>query len=175
MQTENENTMYSIYKITNIVNNKLYVGQTKRSLIKRWKSHVYESSSKKYDMYLHNSIRKHGSEKFKIELIEECSKDNVYERERYWIQTLNSKQPYGYNEHEGGKGGCLNPTDELRAKLSLAKKGKYIPWNKGLTKDDPRVSANGKAVSAALKGKPKSENHKESMRKPKQKRKCFSC
>ena len=43
---------------------------------------------------------------------------------------MNTKSPNGYNLHDGGRGGCLNPSDELRQKLSDAKKGR-IPWNKG--------------------------------------------
>ena len=124
-----------IYKITNLVTGKIYIGQTKRTLEVRLKAHLYEARANKYTMYLHNSIRFHGPSNFNIELIEDCDEFSVHDRERYWIKTLNTMQPYGYNEHEGGKGGCLNPTPELRKKLSEAKKGKPT-WNKGLSGSD---------------------------------------
>lgn len=154
-----------IYKITNRITNRIYVGQTKRSLDKRLKAHLYESRVCKYNMYLHNSMRKHGADAFSIDLIEECAPDIVADRERYWIRSLNTLQPNGYNEHEGGKGGCLNASPELREKLSKAKKGKYVPWNKGLTKSDPRVAANGQSIGNSLKNKPKTEAHKQALRK----------
>lgn len=118
-----------IYKITNTVTQKSYIGQTKRTIQRRFNSHISEANRKLYDTYLHRSIRKHGKENFIIELIEECNKDNISEREIFWIQTLNTKSPNGYNLHDGGYGGCFNPSDELRQKLSNARKGK-TPWNK---------------------------------------------
>lgn len=151
-----------VYCITNTITKKTYVGQTKRTLEKRLKSHLYEASVCKYNMYLHNSIRKHGPDAFTIELLEECDIMNVYDKEKYWINKLNTIQPNGYNEHAGGKGGCLNPSPELREKLRKAKLGN-IPWNKGLTKSDPRVLKNAIGISEASKGKPKSESHKKSM------------
>jgi len=119
-----------IYKITNVITQKLYVGQTKRSIQRRFKSHISEANRNLYDTYLHRSIRKYGKENFTIELLEECNDDNISKREIFWIQTLNTKAPNGYNLHEGGFVVCLNPSPKLRQKLSDAKKG-YVPWNKG--------------------------------------------
>ncbi len=161
-----------IYKITNNITNRSYVGQTKRQLEKRLKSHFYEARVKKYNMYLHNSIRKYGEEAFRIELIETCTTTNYADRERFWIKSLNTLQPFGYNEHEGGKGGCLNASPELRKKLSDAKKGKS-PWNKGLTKCDPRVAKNGQSISKSSIGKPKSKSHKEAITRAKSRRRCL--
>lgn len=55
-----------IYKITNLVNNKVYIGQTERTLKERWGQHKYSKGCK----YLHNAILKYGAESFKIEEIE---------------------------------------------------------------------------------------------------------
>lgn len=151
-----------IYLITNTITGKNYVGQTKRSLDQRFKSHLYEAEKMKYNMYLHNSIRKYGKDNFSIQLLEECASDISSDRERFWIKHLNTKEPFGYNEHDGGNGGCLNASPELRKKLSDAKKGKS-PWNKGLNKSDPRVAKNAEGISRGNKGKPKSDSHKKSM------------
>ncbi len=152
-----------IYLITNIVNNKQYVGQTKRTIDARWKSHVYEAKLNKYDMYFHKAIRKYGSENFRIELLETCDETTVYDRERYWIKTLGTLGS-GYNQHEGGKGGCLNPTPALRKKLSDAKKN-WVPWNKGLTaKTDTRVAKYG--IAGRGPRGPMSEAHKQALRGP---------
>ncbi len=153
-----------IYKIINHNTGKIYVGQTKRPIRKRLQAHFYEARVRKYNMYLHNSIRKHGTSVFSIELIEECDNSEIYDRERYWIKTLDTLQPNGYNEHAGGKGGCLNPSPELREKLRRAKLGKTT-WNKGLTKNsDPRVASNSAAISKSRKGMKFSESHKQSLR-----------
>jgi group I intron endonuclease len=118
-----------IYKITNIITQKSYIGQTKRTIQRRFNSHISEAKRNLYDTHLHRSIRKHGADKFTVELIEECDANNISDREIFWIKELNTKSPKGYNLHDGGYGGCLNPSDELRKKLSDAKKGS-VPWNK---------------------------------------------
>lgn len=119
-----------IYKITNTITKKCYIGQTKRTINRRFRSHISEAKRNLYDTYLHRSIRKYGEENFYIEIVEECDQHTVYEREMFWIKHLNTKSPTGYNLHDGGKGGCLNPSLELKQKLSNSKKNK-VPWNKG--------------------------------------------
>ena len=54
-----------IYKITNLVNSKIYIGQTIRSLKERFRQHIYKQGC----TYLHNAILKYGKENFKIELM----------------------------------------------------------------------------------------------------------
>ena len=61
--------MYSLYKITNKINNKVYIGITKRTLSQRFNTHVYDA--KNYTHKLANSIKKYGRDNFKIELLEE--------------------------------------------------------------------------------------------------------
>jgi group I intron endonuclease len=160
-----------IYKITNLITLRCYIGMTKRSIITRFKAHCYEASVQKYNMYLHNSIRKYGKENFKIELIEECTPENLHEREVFWIKELNTIQPHGYNEHIGGKGGCLNPSPELRKKLSDARKRYGTSWNKGLTKaTDERVRDNATKISTAKTGIKFSTEHKANLSKARKKR-----
>ena len=107
-----KNKTYLIYKITNKINNKIYIGQTKLSLEKRFYYHIYDSlKSQDVNIKLHNAIRKYGVENFNIALLEQCeSKTQLDERERYWIKTLNAQDPLvGYNMTSGGEGGSGGP------------------------------------------------------------------
>ena len=169
-------SIYSIYCITNTITNKKYIGFTKRSTEKRFKTHISEAKRNLYGMYLHNSIRKYGKENFVVEtLMSNLSYDDAARIETETILSINTIQPYGYNEHQGGKGGCKNLSEELRKKLSDAKKG-CIPWNKNkvgkqdawnLKKDktsDDRILQYGLKISIALKGKPKSDEHKNKIK-----------
>lgn len=98
-----------IYKITNKINNKVYIGQTMQSLEKRFQKHCWAANSK-FDKYHHNmaikqAIRKYGKENFIIELIEEVEQDKLDEREAYWISYYNSYNK-GYNCTKGGQNGA---------------------------------------------------------------------
>src|SRR5271165_5090577 len=113
--------MFYIYKITNLINNKLYIGYTK-NLEKRWKQHLHIASTKKKDLYhyIHKSINKYGSNNFIIEQIEECeSKQIAIEREKYWIAYFKStNQSIGYNLTFGGEGSSgLKWTEESKKKV----------------------------------------------------------
>jgi group I intron endonuclease len=110
----------SIYRITNTVNGKFYIGQTIQSLNKRWWAHRYNAIHKSFTTHLYNAIRKYGPESFTVELLEETTTDQLNDRERYWIAEL---QP-AYNMTEGGEGG--KPSDEVRAKMRAAKIGRKL-------------------------------------------------
>lgn len=74
--------MAYIYKITNIINGKVYIGQTSFSIEKRFKEHLQDSNKAHTEKRpLYDAIRKYGKDKFIIELIEET--DNPNEREIY--------------------------------------------------------------------------------------------
>ena len=90
----------AIYKIVNIVNGKIYVGQSVNPK-KRFVSHCSRSKNKSDNSPIHSAIRKYGKENFKLEIIEWAEDYN--NREKYWIQKLNSKVPFGYNITDGGE------------------------------------------------------------------------
>lgn len=93
-----------IYKITNQITGKIYVGKTARSLEERYQEHIKLSNKSKH--YLHRSIKKYGSEFFSIDLLEEVfNTDTLNEREVFWITQLNTLVPNGYNITRGGNGG----------------------------------------------------------------------
>lgn len=91
-----------IYKITNCITGKSYVGKTICSVDKRWREHKFAAANNRnYPLY--RAMRKYGIENFKIEEIECCSADILSEREIYWIKELGTFNN-GYNATLGGDG-----------------------------------------------------------------------
>lgn len=119
-----------IYKTTNLINSKIYVGQKKS---KTFKGHLYLGSGK----YLKRAINKYGKENFKVDLLEEIeTKELMDEREIYWIDYYRATdENIGYNISNGGNvnrsmSGIHNPmygkprSEELKLYLSKTNKGK---------------------------------------------------
>ncbi len=93
-----------IYKITNKINDKVYIGKTLNSIQKRWREHLIDSKKRKCEKRpLYSAINKYGEENFEIEQIEECSHDILNERECHWIEYYGSFKN-GYNTTIGGDG-----------------------------------------------------------------------
>lgn len=104
-----------IYKVINIKNNKLYIGMTTKTLKYRKNTHL--NSMKCGSNYIfHNAIRKYGIDNFEWEIICECfSKEELNEKEIYYIKEFNTLTPNGYNISTGGSGGDMftdNPNKE---------------------------------------------------------------
>lgn len=96
--------MIAIYKITNRLNWKIYVGQTHQPIEKRFLQHSKAPSP------LGDAMRDCGIENFTIEVIEECeTQKQANERERFWIRVLKSKMPNGYNRSNGGEVSIREP------------------------------------------------------------------
>lgn len=140
--------MYRVYLITNLVNNKKYVGITHNTIEHRFDQHIQKSRCKRGTWILHRALRKYGKENFKIELLEDnISKQQITERENYYIcfyDTYNN----GYNMTLGGAGisGYKHPKGFVKS---------YI--NKIIT---PERNAK---ISKALKGKSFDEEHKKKL------------
>ena len=92
-----------IYKITNNINGKCYIGKTERTINVRWSEHI-RLSRLKLDLPLYRAFLKYGVENFSIEEIEQCDSTVIDEREIYWIDYFNSYKK-GYNCTAGGEGG----------------------------------------------------------------------
>lgn len=168
-----------IYKTTNLVNNKIYIGQHKADQF----NVTYFGSGKS----LLNAINKYGKENFICEILEWCeTQSKINSRERYWIKFYNSRdRNIGYNITEGGEGwkgghhseytkqkiskaktGC-HPnrdyviTEETRQKISRTLKAKHqSSWNKGvpmreISKQKLREVNIGKKLSEETKQKMK--------------------
>lgn len=95
--------MCGIYKITNLINQKSYIGQSV-NIETRWKKHrnIYNKpKNKSYNYPLYKAFRKYGIDKFSFEIIEECLVTQLNERERYWVSYYNTFFQ-GYNQTLGG-------------------------------------------------------------------------
>ena len=95
-----------IYKITNTINGKSYIGQTIQNVKERFYQHCATKCSKAVsNMAIHRAIKKYGKSNFTVEVIEEIDSANLNDRERYWIKYYDSYNN-GYNSTKGGQDGC---------------------------------------------------------------------
>lgn len=96
--------MAYIYKITNDINGKMYIGKTSYNIEKRWNEHCKASRRPDRQRYpLYSAIKKYGIDHFSIEVIETCADSEASDRETYWISELNTYRS-GYNATLGGDG-----------------------------------------------------------------------
>lgn len=111
--------MGGIYKITNMINNKFYIGST-TDFIRRKKQHFNKKC--RYISLLKNALCKYGKENFKFEIIEEIiEKDLLFSREQYWLDFYKSyERDIGYNickiAQGGGHGSKENTEKALKTK-----------------------------------------------------------
>lgn len=100
-----------IYKITNTINGKVYIGQTKQTIEQRFIQHKSHARTGQSHHKLARALRKYGDENFIIELVEVCDYEMLNERERYWINIFNSIEN-GYNILLGGQDiSCYYPIE----------------------------------------------------------------
>ncbi len=101
-----------IYKITNDINNKVYIGQTIKTIQKRWKQHQCNFTKEYFSqLVLYKAMNKYGVKHFHIEEIEKVENDKLDEREKYWIKFYDSYN-HGYNSTIGGREIALYDFDE---------------------------------------------------------------
>lgn len=110
--------MRYIYLITNLINGKFYVGQTKNFSLRK-AGHLYAARCGN-ERPLYRAIRKYGEDSFEFKVLEECEDEIVNEREQHWVEQYDSFNPLkGYNLTSGGNY-PLQISDETRTKLSAA-------------------------------------------------------
>lgn len=120
---QNEVLTIIIYKATNILNGKVYIGQTTNSLEYRRSQHIREAKDEKRKRpYFHNAIVKYGESNFVFETIDTASTiDELNAKEQWWIEFYHSTDKnYGYNLDSGGKN-CTK-SEETKRKISECKK-----------------------------------------------------
>ena len=122
-----------IYCITNEIDGRLYIGQTKDPY-KRWNRHLgyarHQNYKSKGDLYL--DMGRLGADNFSFKVIDTCEHAEMDEREKFWIRKLNSLAPNGYNLLRGGVTlrGKDNPfwrhkhTQETKKKISIKNTGR---------------------------------------------------
>lgn len=118
-----------IYKITNSINNKCYIGITTRTFKERYPGKTWWSG-RGMNKLLKKSIIKNGIDFFKIEVLEHASsKDELIFLEKYYIRQYDSMIPNGYNLTTGGDGVdgyCMS--DIQRKKIGIASKNRISYW-----------------------------------------------
>jgi group I intron endonuclease len=150
-----------IYLITNTVNGKVYVGQTNRSLKKRWQAHCKAAQAGE-PWALARAIRKYGKEAFTIAVLEAAAVEDLGAAEIKWIEHYESftDRSKGYNLTAGGEGGIrgYKHSEESKRLMAEANKGAKH-YNFGGT----ILETTKQALTKALLGVPKSEEHRKNM------------
>lgn len=119
--------MTGIYKITNLINNKIYIGQS-INCQRRWTEHkrsgrinpTFSKNIRDYNVPIHCAMRKYGIENFQFEIIEECASSQLDDKEQYWIKYYQSNdKEKGYNITAGGQQNFgLSGENHSQAKLT---------------------------------------------------------
>ena len=152
--------MAVIYKITNIINNRGYVGQTMHSPEKRWKNHLYVAKTDG-PMVISRAIRKYGEKNFKFEVIEECLAEEINSRETHWIEYHDTFHN-GYNSSMGGEGSGLGVKRKRGAVHPHAKavdcydlEGKYLCTygSRGEAAWETARTNNSESINSCIDGK----------------------
>jgi group I intron endonuclease len=122
-----------IYKITNTINGKIYIGQTIKSLSSRWSQHksqtryVSKGNNRKICRYLHSAMVKYGIDNFKIEEIDGAnSQAELNYKEWLYIHKFDCIAPNGYNLRAGGHSRSV-VSESTRKLLSERMSGKNNP------------------------------------------------
>ena len=118
---------YVIYKITNLINNKIYIGQT-TNVKERFRHHKqapFRKGSRDYNKPLYRAIRKYGLDNFSFEIIDKSAKsiDELNDKEINYIKLFDSiiDSGHGYNLESGGNNGLKS--EYTKKKISEAHKG----------------------------------------------------
>lgn len=157
--------LYVVYLITNLINNKKYVGQTQQGREeRRWQEHSIFCINENKPLY--NAIKKYGAENFEFKVIEtDIPEELIDELEKYYIKYYNTfyLNGQGYNMTEGGQGvhGYVH-TDETKQRI---KKSTAIAWQRIKEEEPERYAQFCLNRSLALKGKPKSVECREKLSK----------
>ncbi len=149
-----------IYKITNLKNGKIYIGQTVQELRGRWHEHSRpRRGSDATRSAISAAIQLYGKESFKSEVIDTAaSLDELNIKEATYIKAFNCLAPNGYNLHLGGNSRECH--EETRERIRQTLKGRPITnrWTGG--NRTPRTDAQKANLSAKIKGRPNVVLHK---------------
>lgn len=143
-----------VYKITNLVTGKCYVGQTRQKLSTRWRQHGSTASN---SVGLKGAVVKYGREAFSVEVLFEAKDQTTLDlKEVFYIKEFNCLVPNGYNLTTGGEGGYTR-SEETRRKLSDAGRGKGRPHTAA---SRAKLSASHRGAKNPMFGSRLSEEHR---------------
>lgn len=123
-----------IYLVTNTINGKKYVGQTRTSIDRRIKSHInqsnrYKNGKVKCASIFHKAIAKYGWENFVVQMLQECPIQQLNDNECYWIEKLSTtNRSIGYNVSPGG-GKSTGHSEETKKLIAQCNSGKVWVTN----------------------------------------------
>lgn len=116
-----------IYKITNTINNKNYIGQTSKDLDKRFKQHLSFERKDDNKNYFHSAIKKYGKDCFICEKIEEVDDSMLDEREIYWINYYKSIGEAQYNIAGGGYNSpFMYMSDDKKSAIAIKARNTFL-------------------------------------------------
>lgn len=120
-----DDTRMCVYLVTCLASGKMYVGQTRRTVSRRWTQHkATTKAGSKSCRALSAAIEKYGVANFTVSVLEVCeSLDLLHEAERKWVAELGTMAPGGYNLTTGGEKHRI-PSSESRARMGVAAKGR---------------------------------------------------
>ena len=140
--------MIYIYKVTNKINNKIYIGQT-NNFHKRQLEHYADNRTN--HQAFKRALNKYKREDFEWKIIDVCiSREEANKAEKYYIKLYNSKVPHGYNIASGGEGGS-NWNIKLIVMLDLD--GKFIKKYDCIAQCENETGLDHSMISACCKGK----------------------
>ena len=143
-----------IYKITNKISGKSYIGQTIRDFDIRWKEHC---GDKRHSAYIYNAVKKYGESIFSREIIGIYNNlIDLNNAEAYFVDYHNCIAPNGYNLHSGGNSHKVS--EETRKRMSESKKGNKSYWFGKLHSTESKSK-----ISVANTGRKMSEETKNKM------------
>jgi group I intron endonuclease len=134
-----------VYKITNTINNKIYIGKTVKTLPERKGLHKFLYLHKEHEgghYPLYRAMRKYGWNNFKWEIIDKCLfNESAIELEKYYIKKFNCMVPRGYNCTAGGDGLCgHHHSEETKKKISISNTGKKLGKQSAEHREKRRIS-----------------------------------
>lgn len=159
-----------IYGIYNTENNKIYIGKTGMNFGDRWDSHRSLLRNNKHDNpYLQHAWNKYGEESFEFIIVEECTVDELDDKEKYWIKYY-KEQGLSYNILDGGDGfnnlgthlseetkrkiGEKNRINSLGKKHSEETKRKMSEAHKGYKPTTEAIAKTAEASKKAMQANP---------------------
>ena len=148
-----------IYKSTNKITGKIYIGQTTHTLDKRIKGHIKESKIESNRPFM-LSINKYGEDNFTFETIDSANNlDELNDKEVYWINFYDSVSPNGYNVTGGGQGKKMKTTKELSRIISEGLKNSE-KWQETKNNEEYKIKME-KSFIGWFRCKKFSQEHKE--------------